>query len=76
MHIHTSYYITALFAVTIRPENYDHNKIVAGLEALQLSVENLLMEKEWGINDSVDHASLQERIAQIFDTARIGAKED
>ena len=50
--------------MTIRPENYDHNKIVAGLEALQLSVENLLMEKEWGINDSVDHASLQERIAR------------
>ena len=62
--------------MTIRPENYDHNKIVAGLEALQLSVENLLMEDEWGINDSVDHASLQERIAHIFDTARIGAKED
>ena len=62
--------------MTIRPENYDHNKIVAGLEALQLSVENLLMEDEWGINDSVDHASLQERIEQIFDNARIEAKED
>ena len=76
MHIHTSYYITVLFAVTVRPEDYDHNKIVAGLEALELSVENLLLEDEWGINDSVDHASLQARIAQIFDTARIGAKED
>lgn len=62
--------------MTIRSENYDHGKIVAGLEALQLSVENLLTEEEWTINDSVDHASLQERIAQIFDTARIGAKED
>ena len=62
--------------MTIRAENYDHGKIVAGLEALQLSVENLLTEEEWTINDSVDHASLQERIAQIFDTARIGAKED
>ena len=76
MHIHTSYYITILFAATIRPENYDHNKIVAGLEALQVSVKNLLTEEAWGSNDSVDHASLQERIDQIFDTARIGAKED
>jgi len=62
--------------VTILPENYDHNKIVAGLEALQLSVENLRMEEDWGINDSVDHASLQERIAHIFATARIEDKED
>ena len=76
MHTHTSYYITVLFAVTVRPEDYDHNKIVAGLEALQMSVESLLLEDEWGINDSVEHASLQGRIDQIFDTARIGAKED
>ena len=62
--------------MTIRPEDYDHDKIVAGLEALQLSVEKLPMEEEWNINDSVDHASLQERIKQIFDTARIEAKED
>ena len=62
--------------MTIRSEDYDHNKIVAGLEALQLSVENLLMEEEWTTNDSVDHASLQERIAQIFDTARIETKTD
>ena len=76
MHIHTSYYITVLFAVTIRPEDYDHDKIVAGLEALQESVERLLLEDDWTINDSVDHASLQERIAQIFDTARIGPNGD
>ena len=62
--------------MTIRPENYDHGKLVAGLEALQMSVENLLMEDGWSINDSVDHASLQARIKQIFDTARIEAKED
>ena len=76
MHIHTSYYITVLFAVTIRSENYDHNKIVAGLEALQESVESLLLEDDWNMNDSVEHASLQRRIAQIFDTARIETKED
>ena len=62
--------------MTIRSENYDHDRIVAGLEALQLSVEKLTMEEEWNINDPVDHASLQERIKQIFDTARIEAKED
>ena len=62
--------------MTVRPEDYDHNKIVAGLEALQESVESLLLEDDWGINDSVEHASLQGRIKQIFDTARIGAKED
>ena len=62
--------------MTIRPENYDHNKIVAGLEALQISVYDLKHEEGWGINDSVDHASLQERIEQIFDNARIEAKED
>ena len=76
MHIHTSYYITILFAVTIRSEDYDHDKIVAGLEALQLSVENLMLEDEWTNNDSVDHKSLQQRIAHIFDAARIGTKED
>ena len=76
MHIHTSYYITVLFSVTIRSENYDHDKIVAGLEALQESVENLLLEDDWTMNDTVEHASLQRRIAQIFDTARIEAKED
>ena len=74
--MYTSYYITVLFAVTIRPEDYDHNKIVAGLEALQESVENLLLEDDWTMNDTVEHASLQRRIAQIFDTARIEAKED
>lgn len=62
--------------MTIRSEDYDHNKIVAGLEALQESVESLLWEDEWGMNDSVEHASLQGRIKQIFDTARIEAKED
>ena len=62
--------------MTIRPEDYDHNKIVAGLEALQESVENLLLEDDWTMNDTVEHASLQRRIAQIFDTARIEAKED
>ena len=74
--IHTSHYITVLFAVTIRSEDYDHGKIVAGLEALQESAEGLLLEEEWTMNDSVEHASLQRRIKQIFDTARIGAKED
>ena len=76
MHIHISYYITVLFAVTMRSENYDHDKIVAGLEALQESVESLLLEDDWNMNDSVEHASLQRRIAQIFDTARIETKED
>ena len=28
MHLHTSYYITVLFAVTIRSEDYDHDKLV------------------------------------------------
>ena len=65
-----------MFAVTIRSENYDHDKIVAGLEALQESVESLLLEDDWNMNDSVEHASMQRRIAQIFDTARIEAKED
>ena len=76
MHIHTSYYITVLFAVTIRSEDYDHGRIVAGLEALQESVESLLLEDDWNMNDSAEHASLQRRIKQIFDTARIEAKED
>ena len=62
--------------MTIRSENYDHGKIVAGLEALQESVEGLLLEEDWTMNDSVEHASLQRRIQQIFDTARIDAKED
>ena len=62
--------------MTIRSEDYDHDKIVAGLEALQESVESLLLEDDWGMNDSVEHASLQRRIQQIFDTARIEAKED
>ena len=69
--IHTSHYITVLFAVTIRSEDYDHGKIVAGLEALQESVERLQMEDDWDNDDSVDYTSLQKRLAQIFDTARI-----
>ena len=44
--------------MTIRSEDYDHDKIVAGLEALQESVERLKLEDDWTINDSVDHASL------------------
>ena len=62
--------------MTIRSEDYDHGRIVAGLEALQESVESLLLEDDWNMNDSAEHASLQRRIKQIFDTARIEAKED
>ena len=76
MHLHTSYYITVLFAAGIRSEDYDHDKIVAGLEALQESVERLQMEDDWDNDDSVDYTSLQKRIAQIFDTAKIGNNED
>ena len=68
--------MTVLRIVTINSEDYDHGKIVAGLEALQESIERIVLEEDYEEGDSVNRESLQDCIKQIFDTARIEAKED
>ena len=68
--------MTVLRIVTINSEDYDHGRIVAGLEALQESIERIVLEDDYEEGDSVNRESLQDCIKQIFDTARIEAKED
>ena len=68
--------MTVLRIVTINSEDYDHGRIVAGLEALQESIERIVLEEDYEEGDSVNRESLQDCIKQIFDTARIEAKED
>ena len=69
--------MTVLPIVTINSEDYDHGRIVAGLDALQECIERIVLEEDYEEGDSINRESLQGcSIKQIFDTARIEAKED
>ena len=66
--------MTAVLAVNA--DNLDHGRLVAGLEALQRAVDAVRIDDRYVDGDSIDHRSLDQRIAQIFTAAITEANED
>ena len=66
--------MTAVLAVNA--ENFDHGRLVAGLEALARAVDVLKTQAEYEDGDSIDHGSVDQRLEQIFTEAKTEAKKD